>query len=522
MAAKGISQLIAQIIATIYQNTSNDITGQILQDQLGDIIDSLNQSLYNNLIPYNSGQVVVIDDGGLKKLYLCVTNTTAGESPLTTPAKWVLASGSAGVVLDYIVLGVTELKALTGYSDEDQVLVNANNGLYGFSSISTETPDDDLVVKPDDITLPAPGRWLKLKVLVDSSTTGSIGDLITPVVTNIVAALNDISKSSIEVVNNITALKSIPSVRRDFKVITVRYYDITNESATSGGTKKVLLFKGTDLTNTNWQNLSNWHDLEPAFREAFVTTATNLEGIPFGTAISVGDLITNVLRSLLTPYISSSISDVTLQNDPSETVFEVGASVDIDSITISIEDDSEGDPPLTLYISGNGYNVSASEGINTPPSPLTITKLTDVTEVWTVTGTDANSDPINSDTVQIQWMFRHFVGASNTELTEESTDGEVKTVLDSLQNKILRDGKDAVITATYTYYLDGYYTYIAYAAKYGDLSNIILNSGMSILEAFTEIGDFNYENVEGHIESYRLYRSNATGILESGDIINIE
>ena len=91
MAAKGISVLLQQIIDNIYQNTNNDISGQILQDQLIDLVDSLNQSLYNNLLPYNVGQAVIIDNSGYKT-YICVTNTTPGESPITTPAKWVITS----------------------------------------------------------------------------------------------------------------------------------------------------------------------------------------------------------------------------------------------------------------------------------------------------------------------------------------------------------------------------------------------------------------------------------------------
>jgi len=149
MAAKGIDQLIAAIIAAIFQNSANEIDGQDLQDQLVDVVDSLNQGLYNNLVPYNIGQSVIIDNGGAKELYVCVTATTAGESPITTPAKWDLTSGS-GVALDEIVLSVSALKAVTGYSDDDQALINDNNGLYGFDDTSTAVNDDDLVIIPDD------------------------------------------------------------------------------------------------------------------------------------------------------------------------------------------------------------------------------------------------------------------------------------------------------------------------------------------------------------------------------------
>ncbi len=62
---------------------------------------------------------------------------------------------------------VTILKALTTHEENNKSLVNGVT-LYQYSATSTATPDDDNVVKPDDITLPAAGRWLKLTGFVVS------------------------------------------------------------------------------------------------------------------------------------------------------------------------------------------------------------------------------------------------------------------------------------------------------------------------------------------------------------------
>jgi hypothetical protein len=56
---------------------------------------------------------------------------------------------------------LTSLKAITGYLPNNKVLLSSAGKAYNYSSLSTETPDDDLVIKPDDITLPDPGRWVK-------------------------------------------------------------------------------------------------------------------------------------------------------------------------------------------------------------------------------------------------------------------------------------------------------------------------------------------------------------------------
>lgn len=56
---------------------------------------------------------------------------------------------------------ITSLKAITGYAANNKILMSSTGVAYNFSSASTETPDDILVVKPDDVTLPAAGRWIR-------------------------------------------------------------------------------------------------------------------------------------------------------------------------------------------------------------------------------------------------------------------------------------------------------------------------------------------------------------------------
>ncbi len=521
MAAQGIDTLLAQIIANIFQNSAGDITGQTLQDQLVDMIDSLNQGKYNNLLPYKVGQSVIFDDGGTQKLYLCVVATVPGESPATTPASWDLSGGPAGIVLDSIETDITSLKAVTGYADEEQILVNSNNGLYVFDAASIVAGDDDLVVTPDDITEPAPGRWIKSKTLVDTTTTGVLGDLTTVVTTNLVAALNDIAQSGVEIVDNITDLKAITSTRREVKVVIVRFYDEGDEGAASGGVRRILFYKGSDTTDPNWEDLANYQQVEPIVTEEFTTTK-EIEGIPDATVYPVGTTLESIITALLTPYIPSAVSGSSLQDTPAGVLFEVGATILINSITIAVTNDSAGDPPLTLNIGGTGYNVAGSVGVNAPPSPpLNVQQTTDAAETWTVTGTDANSDPIAQEEFSIDWYFRHFVGASATELTGSSTDGEATTLIDSLQIDSLEVGKAVSITTTFDFANQSYFTYIAYAAKYGDLEQIIFNNGIDVLEAFIEVAEFNYTNAEGHIEAYKVYISNALGVFNIGDELTI-
>ena len=59
------------------------------------------------------------------------------------------------------ITDITSLKAITGYTPNNKVLMSSTGVAYNFSSTSVETPDDVKVIKPDDVTLPAAGRWIR-------------------------------------------------------------------------------------------------------------------------------------------------------------------------------------------------------------------------------------------------------------------------------------------------------------------------------------------------------------------------
>jgi hypothetical protein len=55
-----------------------------------------------------------------------------------------------------------DVRALTGYSDGDRVLCLENDYIYQFVAANATADDDNIVLCPDDITHPAPGRWVRL------------------------------------------------------------------------------------------------------------------------------------------------------------------------------------------------------------------------------------------------------------------------------------------------------------------------------------------------------------------------
>lgn len=88
MAVKGTGTIRTETESIIETNISKDISGDEVQVQIVDALDSLSQGLYDNTIPYEAGESKIFEVDGVKTLYLCLAGTTPGESPSTTPAKW--------------------------------------------------------------------------------------------------------------------------------------------------------------------------------------------------------------------------------------------------------------------------------------------------------------------------------------------------------------------------------------------------------------------------------------------------
>lgn len=70
---------------------------------------------------------------------------------------------SAKPIIWYGVDDITGLKAITlaDRAEKQLRLVKDSKTIFFFDASSVDVPDDFLVVKPDDITLPAPGRWIR-------------------------------------------------------------------------------------------------------------------------------------------------------------------------------------------------------------------------------------------------------------------------------------------------------------------------------------------------------------------------
>lgn len=88
MSVKGVGTVRLETQTNIYTNTSNEVSGDEVQNAVVDALDSLAEARWQDDIPYEVGEIKLFDNGTAKELYICVSGTTPGESPSTHPAKW--------------------------------------------------------------------------------------------------------------------------------------------------------------------------------------------------------------------------------------------------------------------------------------------------------------------------------------------------------------------------------------------------------------------------------------------------
>lgn len=247
-----------------------------------------------------------------------------------------------------------------------------------------------------------------------------------------------------------------------------------------------------------------------------ITVTVQQGGYNPGDLIPAGTAHDEIFATSLAPYQPPAFTGLSVALTPSASNYEVGETVTVGNATISVTPDSDGGNPANMYISGVGFNKAAPGLIVAPDAGSEVQLLTNSSSQWQVTGEDANADPINPASFSRSWLFRHFFGASSVVLTGASTPAEVKAVLDTLQQQVLRTGRAASVTCGSYNDVAGNYTYIAYAAKFGDLSNIIQNGALPVLGAFTKIGEISYTNQFGVAEDYTIYISNADKAFASG------
>lgn len=246
-------------------------------------------------------------------------------------------------------------------------------------------------------------------------------------------------------------------------------------------------------------------------------TVAYLPGIPLSTNYPAGTTLESILNDLMAPYVKGSMSGLATVLNPNDTYIEVGRTVNIVSASWAVVNDSEGNPPYSMYLTGDGFNMAVT---GTSQAGSGTTQLTAAgSKTWTLSGNDKNAVPLTPVSYSRSWRFRYWFGASA--LANPVGDPTATTLALAMQQSQLLASKSATFVCTADNDTVANYTWIIYPASFGALTNIIQNGALPVLTAFTYIGSWNVTNAYGIVESYRFYKSNADKAFASGTTLAI-
>lgn len=254
---------------------------------------------------------------------------------------------------------------------------------------------------------------------------------------------------------------------------------------------------------------------------ADITASVTVGGVTTDTVIPAGTTFEQLFRDILSPYVPPSMFALAVVFAPNSAYFEAGQVVEIISASWSVVNDSEGNPPQSMYLDGDGFDetVTGTSRVTTG-SPTTVVNDAG-SVVWTLSGDDSASpaNALTPITYTKYWRFRFCFGAADS--ANPATDIDATILAFQMQQYQLLASKVATFTATADNDTATYYTWLAYPASFGALSNIIQNGALPVLTAFTYIGAWDVTNENSVVESYRFYKSNADKAFASGTVLTI-
>jgi hypothetical protein len=183
---------------------------------------------------------------------------------------------------------------------------------------------------------------------------------------------------------------------------------------------------------------------------------------------------------------------------------------------------SNGDFTAQVTAAMNGDYLILKSATNTLGigSTYTINRATtNGTVTFTVNGRRSDTGAaISGTTTSIAFQWRNYVAASSTVPTDNAT---AQTVVNASVTSALDTDRAWTATCTAANDTVGNFTYVIYPASYGNLSNIIQNGALSVLSAFTNLGDFTVTNAYAASISVRIYKSNSDKAFASGTTLAI-
>lgn len=273
-------------------------------------------------------------------------------------------------------------------------------------------------------------------------------------------------------------------------------------------------------------------------------TVSNTDGaFTHVSSFSAGTSIESILRQILEKYNRTTITlngiSRALQNTDdtypvsssevtSNETLEIGRGVRVDAFRISVGDSSQTTDDSVKFLRGSSEvetGFSDTTGTKTLASsdtqdPGTITSVTYTATVIDDGGAGEDDLTLTSGGIKFEWKHRIRVGSSAisslTGLPAETLFNGLTTAFDELRSE-----SDFTVTATSGMDAASNYTWIAYPASFGDLSEVLLGA-TNVLSDFESPVDKNLTNDYGVTTSYRFYRSTYDDAFSTGQVLTIK
>ena len=249
------------------------------------------------------------------------------------------------------------------------------------------------------------------------------------------------------------------------------------------------------------------------------------------TPIALGTSVEAILRDMLEKYnlstltLNSVISSYQAVNgsfpNPSNsslsTTLEVGQTLRTIGFNFSVGTTSQTTDNSVLFKVGSTTLVSgiadtATSGSYSADDQVVNSTNSQTGVTFTVQATDSGggSNVTLSTPRTAYWRNRVILGASAVSAIADNT------AADSLYDGItqmgsnLNSGSSWTVSTTSDSNSGNNFTYIIFPAAFGALQNVIQDGALSVLTAFTDLGDFTITNQYGASISYSFYKSNST------------
>jgi hypothetical protein len=262
-----------------------------------------------------------------------------------------------------------------------------------------------------------------------------------------------------------------------------------------------------------------------------ITATGNVGGINSGDSFGSGTDFTTLWQDLLAPYVSSSMSNLTLYNGASPLSSadrEVGSNFIFNIYQLNSTTDSNGayaiNASVTMSGATNGTNrtdsigtlaatKTANLGSTVTPSRNTVGNIT-----FTINArTPDNTKNITPLVLNYGFKFRNILAASATDVTDNTS---AQTVYNTSVDSELTDSVAWTADCTNDNADTTKFTYIIYPSTYPDLTTI--SKGLSdVRTAFTNVGTYTITNGSSVSTTYKIYKSTQPGAYRLGDKLTI-